>query len=324
MTGYAKNPGSEKGISLVIVLWAIALLMAAALEFAYTLRTEAGAALNYEDELSAYYLASAGINKAVAEIAGEYEIVYEDGGGKLAFSGRDEHGVLKPNESERELPLGDGKASYEIEDERGKLNANTASWESFEALLKETGVEKERRDIIADSLMDWLDSNHEYRLNGAEDDYYLSLPSPHGAKDAPLDTVDEMLLIKGVDPEVFFGTGKTPAWAVTNKNTSTGRYEYAGFKGLLTVKGDGKININTAKRPVLVALLGAGKADEILLRRETERFFTERAFGGEVTSNIFSISSKGIVRGIEAKIEAVAEVRAGRKVVFTYWNGGGA
>ena len=49
---------------------------------------------------------------------------------------------------------------------------------------------------------------------GAENVYYLSLPQPYHAKNAPFDTMDELLWVKGIDPETFYGdtTGARKAW----------------------------------------------------------------------------------------------------------------
>ena len=64
-------------------------------------------------------------------------------------------------------------------------------------------------DIIVDSILDWIDPDDLTRLNGAKTDYYMSLSPPYRAKNAPLDRVDELLLIRGVTPELFHGTPAT-------------------------------------------------------------------------------------------------------------------
>lgn len=58
---------------------------------------------------------------------------------------------------------------------------------------------------IADNILDYLDEDDEPRDYGAESEYYLSLPSPYEAKNGPLDSVEDLLLVKGVTPWMLFG-----------------------------------------------------------------------------------------------------------------------
>lgn len=310
---------NDSGVAIPIVLWVLVILMVIAGEFSFTMRVEGSAARNFKDEVSAYHLALAGINLAVAELSGAYSLVAVDRDGKVVLVKR-EGGGLKPLEAQRVLELGEGKVSYEIEDERGKININTASRETIDELLRLTGVEKTERDTITDSILDWKDSNHEYHLNGAEDDDYSSLPVPYEAKDDDLDTVEELLLVKGVTPEVFYGSGRAPQWLTNGEKGATGK-DYDGVARFLSTKGDGRINVNTAAQTVLEAAFGKGKASEIMLRRETEGFFEQSADGGTVSSEIFTVRSSGEVRGIQVWLRAILEKRPGSsKVTVSYWN----
>ncbi len=93
---------------------------------------------------------------------------------------------------------------------------------------------------IIDSLIDWLDSEdgdgeEEY---GAEDNYYHSLNPPYSCKNGPIESIEELLLVKGITEELLYGTEDIPALAP-----------------LLTPLGDnGTININTADVLLLQAL----------------------------------------------------------------------
>lgn len=305
---------SQSGVSLVVVLWVLALLMIMATELVYTVRVDSMTAANFRDEAEAEALAAAGINMGIAEVASPYKFVVLDKEGKLKFirEGMDEA------QQSRALDLGAGMVQYVIEDESGKLNLNTSTREVISNLFKISGVQGSELDIIADSIIDWRDENHEYHLNGAEDDYYMSLPRPYGAKDAPFDTVEELLLVKGMSPDIFYGSGKFGADLDKNEALVS---EFKGVAGQLTVWGDGKININTAGKEVLKAVLGEGRAQEILLRRETEGYFNLPYFGGTVSSSVFSIISAGTVRGLTVKIRATVE-KKNNGVKISYWNEG--
>src|SRR5207247_1078297 len=64
------------------------------------------------------------------------------------------------------------------------------------------------QDDIANSILDWMDPDDEPRSNGAENDYYQTLPNPYRAKNGPLDTIEELLLVKGVTPQLLFGNDR--------------------------------------------------------------------------------------------------------------------
>ena len=91
---------------------------------------------------------------------------------------------------------------------------------------------------LVDALVDWLDEDDRESDHGAETSYYRSLDPPYACKNGPVEYIEELLLVKGMTPELLFGTP-----------TKEGLAEY------LTVYGDtGKININTAPRLLLRSL----------------------------------------------------------------------
>jgi DNA uptake protein ComE-like DNA-binding protein len=57
----------------------------------------------------------------------------------------------------------------------------------------------------ADAILDFIDEDDEPRDFGAESEYYGARPSPYDAKNGPLDSVEELLLVKGVTPMMLFG-----------------------------------------------------------------------------------------------------------------------
>lgn len=289
----------ERGFSLVLVLFVTAILMVISAEFAYNMRVESFSARNFKDEAKAYGLALAGLNMGIGEIAGKTDIVAIDSSGRTAFVKLID-GKLRAIAPEREFALGEGKVSYSIYDEAAKININTAERGKLDTLLKEAGVDEYTRSVVLDSVEDWKDANHEFRLNGAEDDYYESLPRPYEAKDSSFDTIEELLLVRGMTPEMFYGKGALKPGTAPNA--------YAGVYRHVTVKGDGRININTADESVLGAVYGKGRATEILLTRASEGFFNVPAYEGAVSSNIFLIESKGEVEGIRVVIRMRAEM----------------
>lgn len=106
------------------------------------------------------------------------------------------------------------------------------------------GVAPERADSLLDSLQDWLDEDDRVSRSGAENAFYKSLSKAYACRNGPLATVDELLLVKGFDPRIVYGTGNTP-----------------GLSALVTVFGAGPININTAPAEILEALSDRVDAD---------------------------------------------------------------
>lgn len=296
------------------VLWVMAILMIVATGFVYTVKVDSAETRNFKDEAGAYYLASAGVQMGLAVISGDYDLVCE-ADGRLAFRKK---GNAQPLVAGDSFELGGGNVSYTIEDESGKININSASRDNISELLRITGVEPAERDMIADSILDWIDANDEHHLNGAETAYYSSLARPYKAKNGPMDTIEELLLVRGVTPEIFYGTGFVPPELASGEDGI--KRGYKGIYRYLTVKGSGKLNINTASETALEAALGRGKAQEIMLRRTTEGFFEMAAYGGAVTSDTFLIRSTGEVRGFMSGVKAIAErdMESG-KVRVSYW-----
>jgi general secretion pathway protein K len=281
------------------VLLVLALLLTVAGQFALTMRLEATTTLNFRDAVTATYLAEAAYHRAVAEILPEALAHYPDERGILVFRRARVETIEGP--MREDISLGRGRLAYRITDEEARLNLNRATPVVLHRLLAELGVERATRDVIVDSIQDWRDQNEEYRLNGAESDYYQSLPVPYRSKNGDFDSVDELLQVKGVTPEIFHGRPESPGLA-----------EY------LTVAGVGAINVNTVS-PVMLRALGFAQAEASLLvagrpyldltslsaplRRGTQR----------VRSETFRIEATGEVPGQGRRtLVAIVQRRAGR------------
>jgi general secretion pathway protein K len=135
--------------------------------------------------------------------------------------------------------------------------------EVFRVLFELRGAEEDPTDAI----MDWIDPDDETRPNGAESDYYNGLEIPYACKNAPMDSVEELLLVKGITPEVFLGDPEKLQLPMTE---------------LLTVYGHpkGRLNVNTAPYEVLQALgevLGgqSNLADRVYEEREVAPFMND-------------------------------------------------
>jgi len=59
---------------------------------------------------------------------------------------------------------------------------------------------------IADCILDYIDDDDDERELGAESEYYVGLKSPYKPTNGPLQSVDELLLVKGVTPALLYGS----------------------------------------------------------------------------------------------------------------------
>jgi hypothetical protein len=65
-------------------------------------------------------------------------------------------------------------------------------------------------DEISDAILDWLDPDDTPRDNGAESDYYGSLTPPYAPRNGPIQSMEELLLVRGVTPQLLFGLDAAP------------------------------------------------------------------------------------------------------------------
>jgi len=97
---------------------------------------------------------------------------------------------------------------YGLSDESARLNLNVLTFaDSWQAnggrqLLMSLPLMTED---VADAILDWLDPDDEPREFGLESDWYASLSPPYAAKNGPLDSLEELLLVRGVTPQLLFG-----------------------------------------------------------------------------------------------------------------------
>jgi general secretion pathway protein K len=290
-------PPGRPGFALVAVLLVLALLGVVGAEFSYSMRLEASAVRAYKDAILATHLAEAAVEQAIREIVADTAFVAPAQDGLLTFYTRERTAVARLPRTQ--VPLGPGHFSYRITDEEARLNLNTSPPERVDRLLQGLGLEKSARDTILDSVQDWRDPNEEHRLNGAEsDDYYLKLPLPYRARNANLESVTELLQIRGLTPALFYGADGNP-----------------GLAEFVTVKSQGQVNLNTASAPVLRAMgLAEAEVVEILQGRREAPYATVGRFAGRglvITTRTFRIEAEGLVDGqVRARLTAIVQRRA--------------
>lgn len=316
----------DRGVALLMTIWIMVLLTVMALEFSFAKRVDLTVATNFRDEVQAYYLAQAGVNMAMAEILSkEYYFGSMDGSGELYFVSRqlkwDDSGELELDEaspSRKGVRLGRGYYNYEIVDERRKLDIRLSSNdERLKTLLIESGVGDLEADTIIDSMKDWRDPDDVHRLNGAEDEYYevnyedQGMQAPYLCKNENFDSVRELLLVRGMTPEILFGSANLQKYGY-RKESSTDDDDndiaYTGVYDLLTVWGGG-LYYDTASDDLLAGLIDDSSAQNELERRESGDWTNQQAPTHRVTSTRFTITSTGRVGVSDVSRTIVAVVK---------------
>lgn len=243
------------------------------------MRTEVNIARNFKEQTEAYYIAVGGLNKAIFEMV-RNEFIPEkissaaDESGNNPIPGNPFSRIEdRPKATEEEesntdeprwrincpippVPLGQGQFEVIIGNESGKVDLNKAGEILLKTMLENMDIEQKEKDIIVDSILDWRDDNDLHRLNGAENDYYNSLPEPYDCKDGDFDGIEELLLVRGVTREIF---GRLKAMVTVSKPKGTsskvrGRTKVIPGRFSRAAAEMNKININAASRDMLLSL----------------------------------------------------------------------
>lgn len=260
----------SKGVALIMVLWVMTILSVIVLEFSYAMRTEVNISKNYQEELQLYAISEGGVQRAIAELVYKHDPRVQ----QMRKTLKSEEIPTDQKEwvtDGRDYPLAfaGGECVVRVLGEAGKVNINLVSDKTLRKIISNLGLEGEARDIAVDSILDWRDPDDLFRLNGAENDYYQSLKEPYYCKDANFDSIEELLLVRGVTPELFYG-GKEK-----KKGEEGAKTEPVGLKDLFSVYAPGEqIDINSAPLPVLRVVWGIpyGVSQLIIKAREEKGF----------------------------------------------------
>jgi general secretion pathway protein K len=248
----------QDGVALLMVLWVLTILMVIVFSFSFMTRTETQSTVSFKEGIERKFLAEAGIERGILELF--YRMMNKNQ--VLVLEGSE---VWNIDGTPYSAQLGNGNYTVKVIDESGKLDINTVSDILLKNLLINFGIEEQDADIIVDSILDWRDPDDLHRLNGAEDDYYLSLPNPYEAKDGTFDTLEELLLVRGITPEILYGNR-----------------ERKGIINFLTVHANSnRVNINAAPKEVLMTIPGMSSefADSIIDIRSTKEILNVQELG---------------------------------------------
>ena len=321
MTGRRSN---QRGIALILVLLMVSIIVALTIQFNRSERAEIYEAANLSDGIRLRYVAQSAFYAAEAILLTDknlYDALTEDWA-KTDMLALASEGLFD-----------NASFSLLIEDEGGKIPINLLiSGNNYNMPIRDlvlrllTGpyfrLSQRQAEELIDAIKDWIDADDEVTGDGAEGGYYAGRDRPYAAKNASLDCIEELLMVKGISRELFYGTR-----------------ERAGLVQCLAVFGGGTINVNTAPVAVLRAL-SAEMTDEAVkrldeYRREAKNDLADPAWHSRIPgvtglnipqglittrSDTFRITAVGLHgRMMERIIGIVKRDTSGKKVKLLSW-----
>jgi general secretion pathway protein K len=245
---------AQRGGALLAVLWLSAALSAIAFSVANNIRTETDRTGTTSEGMRAHYLAAGGVERAIA-----YMLWTQLGHRPPAGATRWEPGVPL-----LVMQFPSGTARVEVIPEWAKLNVNQIGGEELHRLLINLGVPALPAQELVAAIIDWRTPAPGGL--GPFDQHYLSIAPTFRARHASLEEIEELLLVKGMTPELFHG-----GWA---RDTQGRLVPKPGLKDCLSVYGStGAVDVNYAAAPVL-ATVGVSPAviPPLIERRHAQPF----------------------------------------------------
>ncbi len=311
----------RRGIILVLVLWIAVLLSLLAYSVLYQMSLESRVTSLRARQLEANTLARAGIAKAFTDL--KNDMIFDNSDAMNPPFDAEGDIWAKPEEGKDAMPLGNGEFSVQVIDHESLFNINRFRPNNkllLEKIIEQIGYTEEDSRIVASAILDYMDEDDVPSLDSAPaategmaygilraEDLDLSTRERDIEEvmfaDEPFLTVEALLDVYGVTPELFFGP-ETPEAEYyraqlgplqgemfeieTRRRRRDPDSPIVGLRDFFTVHGSEVLNVNTAPKHVLQALFeAAGRtdseraADNVIRQRRANRkhdFDNDRAF----------------------------------------------
>lgn len=319
----------NRGMALILTILIISLIVALTLQFNTSMWTNLHAAANLRDGIKLSCIARSGFNGALA-------VLYEDASSTTEDTLREPWAHARIFSENSASLFDEGRFLLEIADLSGRIQINQLVDQSGNYVDTQKGflmrflssaefdLDDEEVENIVDAIKDWIDNPDTDDVTGwggAEDSYYQALEKPYPCKNAPLEFLEELLLVRGITKELFYGTEEKP-----------------GISPYLSAHGDdGKININTAAPLVLRAL--SDQIDEdlaedmVAYREDEENVLSDPGWYQDVPgmidvsidptllttlSKYFEITSEGHKGSMSKRTKGVVERKEGKLQVLSW------
>lgn len=354
---FRSGPGDNSGTILIIVVWVLVILTVLAVSLGKNTSIALSLTKHAVLKQRSRYLAWAGITYAMAQIQKDSEdnlSAKEDTLYRCALRAGESS---RPQDLFRQQPLGDGhfsvgytrhlprgeKKVYDgMSDEERKVNLNALTSQTagiLTRLLIAAGADEEQAKTVAFAVLDWKDAdgNLSQEGYGAEEDHYTGLSRPYRPKNRALDSKEELLLVRGMTPELFkkiesnvtvfpkegslrvnFSTADADvltavAEALTGPSTSTDLADARSLveKIIACRQGEDGAEFTGDDRGVELARMELNSKERVLFLAMSQ-FQTPR-------SEYVRVASRGVAgaRGVATRIEAVV---SRKDLSVLYWH----
>ena len=319
-------------MALMLTVLIISLILIITLRFNTSMRSSLTSAANLQDNIALDYMAKSIFNAGRAILSADaeesgFDSLHEDWANlTLAsqyfsyFFSRGQGGMNIIDHSGRlqvNSLLKKEEDAWVVNEEQEKVWITLLSAEEFE-------LDEEEATGIVEAIIDWIDENDDtLGFGGAESSYYQGLEASYEPRNGPMEFVEELLLVRGITPELYHGTEEIP-----------------GLANLVTPHGrDGRVNINTADPLVLGALsdqIEPDMVDGLLTYRDYEDsdlgnpewYKWAPGFPGDIiipptlisTSSVyFEISADVVREKMRKKVRGVVARGPGTITELVYW-----
>ena len=316
----------NRGFALILTILIVSLIVVMTLQFNNSMWADLYSSANLRDGIRLRFIARSGLNCAFAVLsedasANDVDSLQE------AWANSEElslHSVTMFENGHFQVKITDLSGKIQVNqliDKNGKYNKAQKKLLRRFLSSKQFRLDSEEVGNLIDAIKDWIDPDDEVTRFGAENGYYQSLERPYTCKNGPIDSLSQMLLIKGITKELFYGSKDRP-----------------GISNYLTVYGDGRININTADPLVLSSLSDdidmEMAADMVEYRLDDGNDLKDPAWYRKVpgmgdvaiesaliktASPYFAIESTGITETINKRVAAIIKRKGGKSIQVLAW-----
>ncbi|WP_372806436.1 general secretion pathway protein GspK [Pontiella sp.] len=321
----------KEGTALLVALFVLMILTVIIGSFAFEVKLESMLVSYKRKKFRAEMMARSGLeygralldaHKQAKEL--EIEDMDEDKDGFMKAALYIQRGLPAP--STIEFPDG-GKFTVTVEPADTGRNINLLTRDQWLDIFEMANVPSSDWDAMIDCLEDWIDENDFHGLNGAESDDPFYEEAGYPVKNGPLDSVEELLLVKNWSPAILYGR---PA-------TDGEEDEIIGIADKLTVWGDGKVNLNAATADILLSYseYEDWELESVFEARKGEDGEADTLDDGikslgevgadgnkfKLQSTFVKVTSVGEIFGNQYQIECIVALKAKDSTVV-YWNEG--
>jgi type II secretory pathway component PulK len=307
----------REGFVLVAVLLVVVVLALAAYQFSESMAAEYAASDSYARVGQARAIAKSAIDYSMVMLSNPDTFASTLGGNPIDNPTAFQHIIVQDSDKPRfrgafdivapydydSIQAGMTSYRYGVIDESSKININALFKldSSGQTLINFLMTLPNMTEDVANSIADWIDPDDDTRDNGAESDYYSGLSPAYQAKNGPLDSIEELLLVKGVTPQLLFGNDQNRN-GMLDPGEADGAALDLGWSAFITVfsreqnvssKNIARINVNSSDLSALIDQLSSAVGEDMAVYIVGYRLFS----GGGGSSGSSSGSSSGTGSG---------------------------